>query len=113
VRNYVQVPIGNMGLPAFHLLGINSQLLQPLSGICVAVYPPTATSPDAFPMIPSPDNILEHARKTKCRSLTTVPTLLVTWFDSPDALTYLTTLHTIVRILFLDIPSNIGFNATN
>ncbi|KAJ7828944.1 hypothetical protein B0H14DRAFT_3873194 [Mycena olivaceomarginata] len=90
------VPEGTWGFRRFHLLGINSQLLQPLSGICVAVYPPTATSPDAFPMIPSPDNILQHARKTKCRSLTTVPTLLVTWFDSPDALTYLTTLHTII-----------------
>ncbi|KAF8186130.1 hypothetical protein K438DRAFT_1836087 [Mycena galopus ATCC 62051] len=96
VRTHVEAPIANMGLPPFHLLGINSQLLQPLSGICVAVYPPTATSPGAFPMIPSPDNILEHSRKTKCRSLTTVPTLLVTWFDSPDALAYLRTLHTII-----------------
>ncbi|KAF8217447.1 hypothetical protein K438DRAFT_1656334 [Mycena galopus ATCC 62051] len=96
VRTHVETPIGNMGLPPFHVLGISCQLLEPLSGICVAVYPPTATSPSAFPMLPSPDNILEHARKTKCRSLTTVSTLLVTWFDSPDSLAYLTTLHTII-----------------
>ncbi|KAF8151163.1 hypothetical protein K438DRAFT_2084818 [Mycena galopus ATCC 62051] len=96
VRTHVEAPIANMGLPPFHLMGIKCQLLQPLSGICVAVYPPTATSPGAFPMIPSSHNILEHARKTKCRSLTTVPTFLITWFDSPDALAYLTTLHTII-----------------
>ncbi|KAF8151165.1 hypothetical protein K438DRAFT_1988314 [Mycena galopus ATCC 62051] len=96
VRTHVEAPIANMGLPPFHLMGINSQLLQPLSGICVAVYPPTATFPGAFPMIPTPDNILEHARKTKCRSLTTVPTLLVTWFDSADAVAYLRTLYTII-----------------
>ncbi|KAJ7754149.1 hypothetical protein DFH07DRAFT_743950, partial [Mycena maculata] len=95
-RARVEKPMANMALPAFHLFGISYQLLQPLSGTCVAVYPPTATSADALPMIPSPDNILEHARKTKCRSLVTVPTLLVFWFNSPETVEYLTTFHTII-----------------
>ncbi|KAJ7776532.1 hypothetical protein DFH07DRAFT_798512 [Mycena maculata] len=96
IRDRVEKPIANMALPAFHLLGINYQLLQPLSGTCVAVFPPTATSPNSLPMISSPSNILEHAQRTKCRSLAAVPTLLVFWFNSPDAVEYLSTLHTII-----------------
>jgi acyl-CoA synthetase (AMP-forming)/AMP-acid ligase II len=99
-RVHTQQPIANMSLPAFHLFGIVCQLLQPISGTCVAVYPPTATSPNALPMTPSPENILDHSRKTKCRSLSTVPALLVTWFNSPSAVAYLKTLHTIVRYFF-------------
>ncbi|KAJ7916712.1 putative aminoadipate reductase, partial [Mycena leptocephala] len=95
-RVHTKQPIANMALPAFHLFGIVCQLLQPISGTCVAVYPPTATSPNALPMTPSPENILDHSRKTKCRSLSTVPALLVTWFNSPSAVAYLKTLHTIV-----------------
>jgi hypothetical protein len=97
VRVHTEQPIANMGLPSFHPLGIVCQLLQPLSGTPVAVYTPTATSPSSLPIFPSPDNILEHARKTKCRSLTTVPAHLPTWFNSSDAVAYLATLHTIVN----------------
>ncbi|KAJ7689673.1 acetyl-CoA synthetase-like protein [Mycena rosella] len=95
-RLYTEQPIANLALPGFHLFGIVCQLLQPLSGTCVAVYPPTATSPSALPITPSPENILENAQKTKCRSLSAVPSLLVVWFNSPAALAYLKTLHTIV-----------------
>ncbi|KAJ6473938.1 putative aminoadipate reductase [Mycena vulgaris] len=65
-------PIGAMALPSFHIFGVIQQLMQPLSGTCVAVYPPTATTPEAVPITPSPDSIIEHARKTKCRSLITL-----------------------------------------
>ncbi|KAJ7673364.1 hypothetical protein B0H17DRAFT_1083222 [Mycena rosella] len=95
-RLYGEQPIANIALPGFHLFGILCQLLQPLSGTCVAVYnPPTATSPSALPITPSPENILENAQKTKCRSLSAVPSLLVVWFNFPAALAYLNTLHTI------------------
>lgn len=97
VRVHTQQPIANMGLPSFHPLGIVCQLLQPLSGTPVAVYTPTATSSSSLPILPTPDNILEHARKTKCRSLTTVPAHLAIWFNSSDAVAYLATLHTIVN----------------
>ncbi|KAF8193608.1 hypothetical protein K438DRAFT_1720091 [Mycena galopus ATCC 62051] len=95
-REYTEKPVANMALPAFHLFGITCQLLQPLFGTPVAVYPPTAISPEALPMIPTPDNILEHAQKTKCRALTSVPALLAIWFNSPEAVAYLATLHTII-----------------
>ncbi|KAJ7634662.1 hypothetical protein FB45DRAFT_669383, partial [Roridomyces roridus] len=92
----VAAPIGNMALPSFHLFGICCQLLHPLHGLYAAVYPPTATSTNALPMIPSPDNILQHTRATKCRSLTTVPALLAAWFHSPDSVSFLGTLHSVI-----------------
>ncbi|KAJ7892397.1 putative aminoadipate reductase [Mycena leptocephala] len=95
-RHYIEKPIGNMALPSFHLFGIACQLLQPLFGIHIAVYPPTATSPSAVPIFPSPDNILDHSRKTKCRSLTAVPAFLAAWLQSPLAIAYLKSLHTVV-----------------
>ncbi|KAJ7470082.1 hypothetical protein B0H11DRAFT_2434130 [Mycena galericulata] len=95
-RDYVEKPIGSMALPAFHLFAILCQLFHPLFGTCAAVYPPTATSPTALPILPSPDNILDHARKTKCRSISVVPSMLATWANSPPAIAYLKTLHTII-----------------
>ncbi|KAJ6611594.1 acetyl-CoA synthetase-like protein [Mycena sp. CBHHK59/15] len=92
----LEKPIASMALPSFHLLGIFCQLLQPLCGICSAVYPPTATSSSTLPIFPSPDNILEHTRKTKSGWLVAVPALLAVWLTSPTALAYLKTLDTIV-----------------
>ncbi|KAJ6509744.1 putative aminoadipate reductase [Mycena vulgaris] len=94
-RDFLEKPLGNMALPSFHQFGIICQLLQPLFGTCAAVYPPTAISPNTLPIFPSPDNVLDHARKTKCRSLTTVPALLSVWMHSPPSIAYLKTLHTV------------------
>ncbi|KAJ7623615.1 hypothetical protein FB45DRAFT_681389, partial [Roridomyces roridus] len=88
--------VGNMVLPSFHIFGIVCQLLHPLHGLCVAVYPPTATSTNSLPVIPSPDNILQHARATKCKALTTVPALLTLWINSPESVAYLTSLQLVV-----------------
>ncbi|KAJ7807640.1 hypothetical protein B0H13DRAFT_2482908 [Mycena leptocephala] len=65
---------------------------------------PTATLPGALPIVPSPDNILDHARKTKCRALMTVPALLVSWSTSPPDVAYLKTLHTV----WGPLPQRIG-----
>ncbi|KAJ7839703.1 hypothetical protein B0H14DRAFT_3140666 [Mycena olivaceomarginata] len=81
VRVHTEQPIANMGLPSFHPLGI---VCQPLSGTPVAVYTPTATSPSSFPIFPSPGGVLEHARKTKCRSLTSArPSRDMFWAGGP------------------------------
>ncbi|KAJ6617595.1 hypothetical protein B0H10DRAFT_2033150 [Mycena sp. CBHHK59/15] len=94
---------------AFHILsllclfrhsiwaGYMAQLLQPVYGrIAVAVYPPTAISPEALPVFPSPDNILEHAHKNGCKAMIILPSLLAVWSNSPDAVTYLKTLHFVI-----------------
>ncbi|KAJ7466248.1 putative aminoadipate reductase [Mycena galericulata] len=94
-RDFLEKPFGNMALPSFHQFGIICQLLQPLFGTCAAVYPPTAISPSTLPIFPTPDNILDNARKTKCRTLTTLPALLSAWLHSPPSIAYLKTLHTV------------------
>jgi hypothetical protein len=94
-----------MAVPPFHVFGIWEQLVQPLAGTCVAVYPPTGALPGALPITPSADNILEHARMTKCRSLVTVPVMLATWSESPAAVKYLKTLDRIVRRIFSSFQS--------
>ncbi|KAJ7803719.1 hypothetical protein B0H14DRAFT_2613093 [Mycena olivaceomarginata] len=53
-------PLGAMAVPPFHIFGIWEQLVQPLAGTCVAVYPPAGALPGALPITPSADNILEH-----------------------------------------------------
>ncbi|KAJ7604467.1 hypothetical protein FB45DRAFT_1070376 [Roridomyces roridus] len=92
----LHAPVAAMALPPFHTFGIGFQVATPLCGIYAAVYPPTATRRDALPMIPSPDNVLEHARRTKSRTLCTVPAFMVEWFNSPEAFEYLKTLHSII-----------------
>ncbi|KAJ7075175.1 putative aminoadipate reductase [Mycena belliarum] len=95
-RDFLEKPFGNMALPCFHQFGIVCQLLEPLFGACAAVYPPTAVSPSTLPVFPTPDNVLDNARKTKCRTLTTVPALLSAWMRSPQSIAYLKTLDTVV-----------------
>ncbi|KAJ6579476.1 putative aminoadipate reductase [Mycena vulgaris] len=95
-RDHKFCPIGVMGLPSFHTLGLYLQLVQPLNGNHVAVYPPTAISPTALPILPSPNNILEHTRKTNCTSLMTIPALFSVWATSPEAIAYLKTLRVVL-----------------
>ncbi|KAJ7612097.1 putative aminoadipate reductase [Roridomyces roridus] len=89
------LPAANMALPCFHQFGVICQLMQPLFGAPIAIYPPTATAPEKFPVVPSPGNILEHARKTGCRSITAVPSLLAAWSHSAESVKYLASLHTV------------------
>ncbi|KAJ7153945.1 hypothetical protein C8R43DRAFT_1096467 [Mycena crocata] len=93
IRDAFPHPVAAMPLPSFHLAGMYGQLLQPIyGGITAALYPPTALSPEALPMFPTPDNILTHTRKTKSQVLMILPALLAVWSRSPDALAYLKTL---------------------
>ncbi|KNZ74034.1 Linear gramicidin synthase subunit D [Termitomyces sp. J132] len=86
--------IGAMMLPSFHTLGIYVQVLYPLFGlISVGVYPPQVTSREMTPMIPTPENILEHTRRTKSNSMMTIPALLQIWAQSIEAVDLLKTLY--------------------
>ncbi|KAF9223042.1 putative aminoadipate reductase [Gyrodon lividus] len=79
--------LGVMALPAFHGYGMQVQLYFPIASLATAVlYPPrSGTDPRAPPVIPTSDNILETARRTKCKILTIVPTFLEQWATSKDA----------------------------
>ncbi|KAF4581352.1 putative PKS/NRPS-like protein biosynthetic cluster [Pleurotus pulmonarius] len=46
--------------------------------------------------MPTPDNILDHARRTQCDVIVALPTLLQIWSHSPATLEYLKSLYLIV-----------------
>ncbi|KAJ7450213.1 hypothetical protein FB451DRAFT_1286443 [Mycena latifolia] len=71
-------PLAAMHVQAYHMSGIYMALLHPVYGrIPVAVYPPTASSPEGVPVFPSPENVLDHVRKTDCKALFSIPVLIV------------------------------------
>ncbi|KAG6906942.1 putative NRPS-like protein biosynthetic cluster [Tephrocybe rancida] len=89
-----RVRIAGMMLPSFHTLGVYTQVLYTLVGVnSVGVYPPQVTSREATPMMPTPDNILDHTRRTKSNSMITIPALLQIWAQSPEAVDLLKTLE--------------------
>ncbi|KAJ6553072.1 hypothetical protein B0H19DRAFT_1030172, partial [Mycena capillaripes] len=85
---------GSTGYPK--TIGQTHRALQRIIDRCSRLFPPTATSPSALPIVSSPDTILDYARKTNCRTLTTVPSLLVNWFSSPAAVAYLGALDCVI-----------------
>lgn len=73
-----------MHLPPFHAMGVIFTFLIPLmSGLAVAVYPPQYPEP---PVVPSPENILEVCRATRCTAMISVPSMLEV---SPTACVFL------------------------
>ncbi|KAJ7487932.1 hypothetical protein FB451DRAFT_1225962 [Mycena latifolia] len=93
VRDAYPHPLAAMPLPSFHLIGIYGLLLKPVyGGITTAVYPPTALTPEALPVFPSPSNILANTRKTNSKIMLTIPALLAVWSNSPEAIAFLKTL---------------------
>ncbi|KAG6828273.1 putative NRPS-like protein biosynthetic cluster [Tricholoma furcatifolium] len=88
-----RLTLASMAPPAFHTLGLYVQLLNPVYGIVtIALFPPTATAPDLIPIVPSPVNILEHAKLTKSTGIIVIPALLQIWSQTPEAAKYLSTL---------------------
>ncbi|KAG6899436.1 hypothetical protein C0993_010311 [Termitomyces sp. T159_Od127] len=86
--------IAAMTLPPFHTLGIHIQILYSMFGlVSMGVYPPQVTSREKTPMIPTPENILEHIQRSKSNSMITIPALLQVWAQSPEAVDVLRTLH--------------------
>jgi len=101
---------GCMALPAFHTLGVISQLLHSLYALTViALYPPIATTPSALPVMPTPDNILDHVRRTKCDILITIPALLQIWAQDKASVDLLATLKLIVSIYVVSNPCMLNF----
>lgn len=93
-----RVRVACMPLPPFHTLGIYTQMLTPIFGtVPIALYPPMALSISQLPMVPSPDNILEHTRRTRSNAMAIIPALLQVWSQSQDAIEILKGLSFIVR----------------
>ncbi|KAF8154594.1 hypothetical protein B0H34DRAFT_783744 [Crassisporium funariophilum] len=109
IRDYQPLLImGGMALPAFHTLGIIVQLLSPLYAMTpVSIYPPKATAPNALPVIPTPDNILDHLRRTGSNSLVIIPALLQLWAQDKKAVELLASLE-FVGYSGGSMPSKLG-----
>ncbi|KAJ3983514.1 putative aminoadipate reductase [Lentinula detonsa] len=88
---------GTMSLPSFHAMGVFIQLLVPIyAGITVAVYPPLVTRKDLLPLAATPDNIIEHLRRTRCSTCIAIPTMLQIWSQSPSSLDVLRSLKVVL-----------------
>ncbi|KAJ7194340.1 putative aminoadipate reductase [Mycena pura] len=108
VRDHVPHPIAVMPIPDFHLSGVVVHLLLPTYGcVPVAVYPPTVTSSDTLPPVPSADLTIEHMRKTKCKAMLTIPAMLIPMTRSPAAIDVLKTLE-LVSVSGGSLPELLG-----
>ncbi|EPQ57812.1 acetyl-CoA synthetase-like protein [Gloeophyllum trabeum ATCC 11539] len=78
---------GSMMLPSFHTLGIYMQLYAPLvSGEAVVTFPPKAPAP---PVMPNPQNTLEHCRRGGATAVVVVPAFLEVWAQNLEAVKFL------------------------
>ncbi|KAJ7246827.1 acetyl-CoA synthetase-like protein [Mycena haematopus] len=93
IRDRMGHPFGAMAIPPFHMSGTHLQLLHATYGrIPVALFPPTAATPEALPMFPNPDNVLEHSRRTNCKVMGMIPVVISAWAQSPESVKYLASL---------------------
>ncbi|KAF7360648.1 General substrate transporter [Mycena venus] len=108
MRDRMPHPLAGMPIPSFHMSGIQVLFLHALYGrIPVALYPPTATSPDALPIFPSPENVLEHSQRTGCRVIVILPALIIAWAQFPESVKYLATLD-LVGFSGGSLPERLG-----
>ncbi|KAJ7656826.1 putative aminoadipate reductase [Mycena polygramma] len=80
-------------LPAFHTLGMLTQLMTPiLNGATACIYPPVSTATEYIvPPNPTSENALENAKRTNATGITAVPATILDW-QSPQDIAYLKTL---------------------
>jgi hypothetical protein len=91
-----------MHLPPFHTLGVMVQIIQALRNcVAVALYPPVTKRPELLPIMPTPENILDHLQRTKSNGIITIPYNLQVWSHDPKSVDILKTLKFVVRRLLL------------
>ncbi|KAJ3851387.1 putative aminoadipate reductase [Lentinula lateritia] len=89
--------VGTMSLPSFHAMGLFIQLIIPMYvGITVAVYPPLVFEKEALPLAPTPDNVIEHFRRTQCSTCIAIPAMLQIWSQSPSSMDVLRAMKVIL-----------------
>ncbi|PCH35038.1 acetyl-CoA synthetase-like protein, partial [Wolfiporia cocos MD-104 SS10] len=87
---------GCMALPPFHVMGLCSQLYAPLlSGQPTSLFPPRAIV-SAPPVVPTPQNTIETARKTGCTAIESVPAFVEAWSQNEDDAKYLASLQALI-----------------
>ncbi|KZT27278.1 acetyl-CoA synthetase-like protein, partial [Neolentinus lepideus HHB14362 ss-1] len=80
--------------PTFHMMGMGFQIWAPLIvGSTATMFPPKAP---AFPVVPTPDNILEGMRITGVNAVISVPTFVEAWSESDEAVKFLSTMEVVI-----------------
>lgn len=78
-------------------MGFIDQVIMPLYGLIpVGVYPPTALTPATQPIVPSPQNIIDHTKRSRCTNIVVPPTLLQLWAHDSGMVDFLATLDFVV-----------------
>ena len=78
------------------------QIIQALrSCVTVALYPPVTKRPDLLPIMPTPENVLDHLQRTKSNAILTIPSNLQVWSHEPKSVDILKGLRFVVREIFL------------
>ncbi|TFK71324.1 hypothetical protein BDN72DRAFT_877174 [Pluteus cervinus] len=73
--------IAVMPLSSFHTMGF--QLFYPIfEHLTAAIYPPRVFSSEQILAIPSPDNVIQHMKRTRSTAAITVPAFLQAWIQS-------------------------------
>lgn len=88
-------------LPAFHTLGMITQLLFPiLIGGTACIYPLASSATEySIPVSPTAENTLENAKRAKATGIVSVPALIMEWQSAEDV-AYLKTLKLLVSVHF-------------
>ncbi|RDB20216.1 Non-canonical non-ribosomal peptide synthetase FUB8 [Hypsizygus marmoreus] len=95
--NNPRLSVACMALPPFHSMGIYMQILNPIYGIVpAAMYPPKVFHEEDIPVMPSPNNLLEHAQANNSNAIVVVPSFLQVWSTSKEAMGYLKTLEYLI-----------------
>ena len=99
-----------MHLPPFHTLGIMVHIIQALrSCVTVALYPPVTKRPDLLPIMPTPENVLDHLQRTKSNGIVTIPSMLQVWSHDPKSVDIMKGLQFAVRRLLPFLVFGGGF----
>lgn len=94
---FLDLCVGMMSLPSFHAVGFWIQMIVPLYvGSSIATYPPIVKKPQMLPVQATPDNIIEHLKRTRCDAYFSMPVLLQIWAQSPSSVEVLRSLRLVV-----------------
>ncbi|KAF7783293.1 hypothetical protein Agabi119p4_2669 [Agaricus bisporus var. burnettii] len=69
-------------LPAHGLAYLGNIIFGIYHGFTMGLYPPTGSSLSASPIVPTPENYLEHAKRTGCSSIIAPPIFVKAWARS-------------------------------
>jgi len=84
------------------MFGFATQILMTLYGLAtMALYPPTATTTEYHPMPPTPQNVIEHTRRTNCTGMFAIPAWVQIWAKNTQIVDFLAKLDFVVRRILL------------